>query len=107
MRVDGKRPEREAVEAVRRIEDARLTGRGSGDLERRSTASAPVLAGTMAETLPGASASSRSASTPFNSVAPSLGRLAVRAASTSSIADMTRGWLRPIVKTPRPPNKSR
>ncbi len=65
-----------------------------------STASVPVFAGTIAPTLPGARASSCSASTPLSSVTPSCGRLPVRAAITSSIAATASGWLRPIANTP-------
>ena len=65
-----------------------------------STASVPVFAGTIAATLPGARASSCSASTPLSSVTPSCGRLPVRAAITCSTAAIASGWLRPIANTP-------
>jgi hypothetical protein len=40
-------------------------------------------------------------------VTPSCGRLAVRAAITSSTAATTSGWLRPTANTPYPLSRSR
>ena len=66
---------------------ARCAARAS--LIAASTASVPVLAGTIAATLAGARASSCSARTPGSSETPSCGRFAVEAASTSWSAAIT------------------
>src|SRR5258708_2869544 len=55
-----------------------------------STASVPVLAGTIAPTDPGARPSSCSASTPFSSVTPSCGRLPLRAAPSRAAEPVAR-----------------
>ena len=98
--VERERTKGEAVEGMLGVEEPRPAGGRAGDLIAASTASAPVLAGTIAPTEPGARASSCSASTPESSVTQSCGGLPVLACITASTAATASGWLRPIANTP-------
>ena len=98
--VERERTEREPMEGVLGKQDRARPVAARAILIAASTASVPLLAGTIAATEPGARASSCSASTPLSSVTPSWGRLAVCASIVSRTAAIASGWLRPIANTP-------